>query len=158
VKKLNKEEIEAEKSKLEATFNKEWKKLEKQREKFLIDSKEGYNCKKCGKFREKSKNPLSHETHELCWECYNTMQQEKNQKDFLTKIRGAKIVNVELTYYNTIKSLTVCKNATMFRFIGETDDDEVSYIELDDEWHEEEQIKIRPGDKPRLEKPLAIIE
>lgn len=86
------------------------------------------------------------------------MQQEKRKKDFLNKIKGAKIVNVELNCYNSVESLTVYKNGTMFQFKGGTDD-EISYIELDDEWQEEEQTTIdRPGNKPRLEKPLIITE
>ena len=169
MKKLNEKEIKAEKDRLTATFDKEWnkkkkklngqiEKLEKQREKFLIDNGDGYNCKKCSIFVEKSKTPLSHETRGMCWRCYDKMQREKTKKDFLNKIKGAKLVDAELTCYNSLKSLTACKNGTMFRFKGGTDD-EVSYIELDDEWQEEEQTKIdRPGNKPRLEKPLIIYE
>jgi len=167
VKKLNEKEIEAEKSRLTATFDKEWKpkrdeldnqieKLEEQREKFLIGNNEGYNCKKCGRFVEKGKRPLSYEVRELCWNCDRVIQIEKKKEKFLNKIKSAKLVDVELTGYNSLKSLTFHKDGTMFRFKGATDDD-VSYIELDDEWHEEEQKKIdRPGDKHRLEKPLII--
>ncbi|MCK4333116.1 MAG: hypothetical protein KAV40_06000 [Thermoplasmatales archaeon] len=164
---MNKEEIEAEKDRLIATFDKELNqkkkklndqigKLEKQREKFLIDNKGGYYCK-CGKFVEKSKGSLSHETRKLCWECFRIMQEEKRKKEFLNKIKGAKIIDIKLTCYDSVESLTVYKDGMMFRFKAETDD-EVSYIELDDEWPESlDNVIDRPGAKPRLEKPLPIL-
>lgn len=131
-------------------------KLENHQKKIRIEEKKSIYCSKCNRFIE---DPSVDEFKSIvCYSCVKDIERQKQRKSILDKLKGAKIIDVDLSKWNSIKSISFYKNKTMFEIIAMEDDDEAyfSLNETDVKYVEDVETELKPCDKPRVERPLEF--
>lgn len=145
-------EIEQKKSELE----RQMRQLEKEKQKIMVGNDAGFLCKNCKTFVIITN--AYHVKYHLCCGCMRKKRDEEGKKVLMKKLLEAKIVDIEIEGYSEIKSITAHRNGMMYK-LKACGDGDVGYIDLHNEWkqeYRESESILRPGDKPRVERPLLL--
>lgn len=128
--------------------------LEELQKEIRIKENKSIYCSKCNRFIEEPS--LDEFDSNICYSCVRDFERQKQRKEILEKLKGAKLIDVDLTKYNSIESITFYKNKIMFEIIARGDETEsyFSLTETKSRNYEDVEIELRPGDKPRIERPL----
>ena len=136
----------------------EIERLEQNRKEMRIKNGKSIYCSKCKRFIE---DPCV-ETFDtrICYSCEREIERQKQRKNMLDKLKGAKIINVDLTKYNSINSITFYKDKIMFEVMAKGDETEswFSLTESDARLYRDVEIELKPCDRPRIERPLEAFK
>jgi len=128
--------------------------LEKQQKKLRIEENKSIYCSKCNKFIVE---PCVDEFKtRICYSCTRDIERQIQRKSILDKLKGAKIIDVDLSRCNSIESITFYKNKIMLEILARGDCDEayISLSETDARYIEDIEIELKPSEKPRVERPI----
>lgn len=128
--------------------------LEKLQKEIRIKENKSIYCFKCNRFIEEPS--LDEFRSNICYSCVMDIERQEQRKKILEKLKGAKIIDVDLNKYNSIESISFYKNKIMFEIIAKGDEDEswFSLTETNARFYEDVEIELRPGEKPRVERSL----
>lgn len=141
------------KSKIEDYRNK-INELEKHQKQIRIEENKSIYCSKCNRFIVEP--GVDEFKTRICFSCVRDIERQKQRKSILDKLKGAKIIDVDLSKCNSIESITFYKNKIMFEILARGDYDEAyfSLSETDARHIEDVEIELKPCDKPRVERPI----
>ena len=128
--------------------------MEKRQKQIRIEEGKSIYCSKCNRFIE---DPSVDEfKSHICYSCVRDIERQKQRKSLLEKLKGAKIIDVDLSRCNSIESISFYKNKIMFEIIARGNDEEAyfSLNETDARYIEDVEIELKPCDKPRIEHPI----
>jgi len=128
--------------------------LEKHQKQIRIKENKSIYCSKCNRFIEEPS--VDEFKTRICYSCVRDIERQKQRKSLLEKLKGAKIIDVDLSKCNSIESISFYKNKIMFEIIVGGDDEEAyfSLNETDARYVEDVEIELKPCDKPRVERPI----
>lgn len=129
--------------------------LKKEKKNLLVKQGKAYLCKNCKRFVEKCTVSTETEKRELCHICLRELTLQERNKILFNKLEGAKVIAIKSYGLGSLKEITLYLNGVMFelRAEGDCDDQWINVDETKKQYNEE--VK-RPGDKPRVEKPLLL--
>jgi len=135
-------------------LHKQLDKLEEQRKQLLVIEGNAFHCKNCKKFVEKCTVSTEQENLGLCYSCHRKKKLLERKKEILDKLKGAKVVDIEPSGFDSLKGLALYSEGVLFELKARSDGDEqwIDIVETKKQLMEE--VEVRPGSKPRLEKPL----
>lgn len=151
---MDEKEIEYEKKEL----HKQIDRLEEQRKELLVSEGKAFYCNKCKKFVEKCTISTEEENLGLCYSCHRKKKLLERKKELLDKLKGARVVDIDPSGFESLTGLALYSNGTLFelRVRGDSDEQWIDIIETKKQLMEE--AEVRPGSKPRVEKPLDQYE
>ena len=141
------------KSKIEDYRNK-IEELEKHQKQLRIKENKSIYCSKCNRFIVEP--GVDEFSSKICFSCVRDIERQKQRKSILEKLKGAKIIDVDLSKCNSIESISFYKNKIMFEIIARGNYDEAyfSLNETDARYIEDVEIELKPCDKPRVGRPI----
>lgn len=147
---MDEKEIESKKRELHEQLDN----LEEQRKELLVDKGDAFHCKNCKRFVDKCSVSTEEENLGLCYSCHRKKKLLERKKELLDKLKGARVIDIHPSGFDSLMGLALYSNGILFELKARSDGDEQWIDVVETKKQLMEEVEIRPGSKPRMEKPL----